>query len=363
MVCGMEHSTSFMPGGSRVIELRCLDKFLRPRPICVGNTMTDASGSNVPTIAETLSAERSHVIQHARIERRQFLLTCLVVGAPVVGTIAAIAWACFRPVTITEVALLLAMWFVSHCLGIEIGYHRFFTHRSFEAPAAVRWLLAMFGAFAFQGSPLYWTALHRRHHELSDCPGDPHSPKPDGSGVIPWLKGLWHSHIAWMGTVPLPDTLHYTPDLLKDPIVRWTSNYYYYIAIGGLLLPAAIAGAIFQSWEGVFAGLLWGGVVRLFLSSNFTWCVNSVCHTLGARPYETDDNSRNVALLAIPTFGESWHNNHHALPSSACNTHKWWQIDLSYIVIFLAAKIGLFRQVKVLDPTQFQEKCTSESGS
>jgi stearoyl-CoA desaturase (delta-9 desaturase) len=288
-----------------------------------------------------------NVIASPALRRWQSLMTTLVVGIPLLGTAAAVVWLFFHSIALIEVALLGFMWIVTGGLGIEVGYHRFLVHRSFEAPAAVRLLLASAGAMALQGPPLYWSAIHRRHHELSDAPGDPHTPNIGCAGLFGRLRGIWHAHIGWMTSHPVPNTLHYVPDLVKDPVVRWVNRYYLLIAVGGLVLPAAISGAIHQSWEGVVAGFLWGGLVRVLLASNATWSVNSICHAFGSRPFNTDDDSRNVALLAIPTFGESWHNNHHAFPTLARAGLHWWQLDLAYLMIWVMARLGLVTAVRV----------------
>jgi stearoyl-CoA desaturase (delta-9 desaturase) len=290
---------------------------------------------------------RSYVlVSTPAIRRRQWWMTCLIAGVPTLGTVAAIIWAFYRPIGYTEVCLGLGMWIVSGGLGVVVGYHRFLVHRSFEAPSPVRFLLTAAGAMAFQGPPIYWVAVHRRHHEHSDGPGDPHAPITGQQGLIWRLRALWHAHVGWMANHDMPNTLHYAPDLLKDRAVMWVNRHYLLISFLGLLIPTIAAGALHFSWEGALAGFLWGGPVRLFCTSNSIWSVNSICHLFGSRDYETDDDSRNVALLAILTFGESWHNNHHAFPTSAQFGMRWWQFDLGYLIIILLACFGLVRNVR-----------------
>lgn len=300
------------------------------------------------------------IVESSRLSRCRRLMTCLLLAVPFLGAVVAAAWTFFRPVGATEVSLLVGMWLLTSGLGTGAGYHRLLTHRTFKSPAAVRLFLASAGAMAFQGPPLYWAALHRRHHELSDGPGDPHSPAPNRAGLLVRARRLWHAHAGWMLDHPVPNTLHYVPDLLKDRAVLWVNRHYLPIALAGLLLPAAAAGLVYLSWEGALAGLLWGGLVRLFFASHATWSVNSVCHAVGSRAYETSDNSRNVALLAIPTFGESWHNNHHAFPASARMGLRWWQLDLAYLMIRCMACLGLASEVRVSDARG--QACRCENG-
>lgn len=282
----------------------------------------------------------------ASMRRRQRFLSSLIVWVPALATTAALAWAFIRPIGPLEVATFLTMLGLSTGVGISVGYHRLLTHRAFDAPAPVRLFFACAGATAFQGPPIYWSAVHRRHHELSDCHGDPHSPNacmPDEQST---LHGLWHAHIGWLSNHDMPNTLHYVPDLLRDRSVMWVNRHYWPIAIGSLFLPAAVAGAVLECWDGVLAGFLWGGLVRVFVCSHVLWSVNSICHSFGRTDNATNDNSRNVAFLAVPSFGESWHNNHHAFPASARFGHRWWQVDLGYLIIRTLATVGLAFNVR-----------------
>jgi stearoyl-CoA desaturase (Delta-9 desaturase) len=273
-------------------------------------------------------------------------MTCLVVTIPALATAGAIAWAIVRPIGCIEIGLFLLMWTLTGGFGVDVGYHRFLVHRSFEAKAVVRFILAAAGAMSFQGPPLYWAAVHRRHHEFSDVPGDPHSPNSQTLGISARIRDLWHAHIGWMANHDVPSTIHYVPDLLKDRVVICVNRYYLLIASAGLVLPAVAAGTLLGSWEGAVAGFLWGGLVRVFFASHATWSVNSICHVFGTQVYDCRDDSRNVVLLAIPTFGGSWHNNHHAFPTSARHGMCWWQLDLGYMMIWVMSNLGLVRNVR-----------------
>jgi stearoyl-CoA desaturase (delta-9 desaturase) len=242
---------------------------------------------------------------------------------------------------------LLGVFYAITMLGITVGFHRHFTHRSFEAHPAVRWALAVSGSMAIQGSVLSWAATHRRHHHHSDRAGDPHSPNLAARGFIPASRAFFHAHFGWMfGDQPAADA-GYVGDLLRDPLVRRASNCFLGYAALGLLLPAVISGLIRWSFEGAWNGLLWGGFCRTFLVHHMTWSINSACHLWGTRTYAVDDESRNNWFCALATFGEGWHNNHHAFPSSARHGFGAWQIDLSYWLVVVLQRCRLVWDVRL----------------
>src|SRR3954462_15534839 len=220
-------------------------------------------------------------------------------------------------------------------LGITVGFHRLFTHRSFKAKPAVRAVLAVCGSAAIEGPVISWVADHRRHHAFSDQPGDPHSPHGDhGVGVRGALQGLAHAHVGWLFRHDQRGArARYAPDLLSDPTIRFVDRTFFVWAIGGLALAFGLGVAIGGTVTAGLTGLLWGGGVRLFLLHHVTYSINSICHVFGRRRFRTTDESRNVAWLALPSFGESWHNNHHAFPTSARHGLGRWQLDPSALVI------------------------------
>ena len=244
-----------------------------------------------------------------------------------------------------ELALLLVMYTVS-AMGITVGFHRLYTHRSFEAVAPVRAVLGVCGSMALQGPLLEWVSRHRRHHQHSDQPGDPHSPHEFGGGLWGVAKGFVHAHIGWAFDPDPPGGERYVPDLRKSRLNRVVSALFPLWVLLGVLLPAAAGGLAYGTWGGAAAGLVWGGLVRIFLVHHVTWSINSVCHLWGSRPYETSDQSRNNALFGILAFGEGWHNNHHAFPTSARHGLRWWQLDTSYLAIRALEVCGLAWQVK-----------------
>lgn len=246
-------------------------------------------------------------------------------------------------------ALMMGMFAVS-ALGITVGYHRYFTHRSFETVKPVAFLLAVAGSMAAQGSVLEWVATHRKHHQHSDGEEDPHSPNLAGGGVAGVLKGMWHAHVGWI-LAPRPAGFgRYIGDLRKSRMIRVVSALFPVWMLLGLLIPAAAAGLYTQTWTGALLGFLWGGLVRIFLVHHITWSVNSVCHLWGYRSFESHDESRNNVLIGVLALGEGFHNNHHAFPTSARHGLRWWEVDISYLFIRLLMLVGLAKAVKV--PTQ-----------
>jgi stearoyl-CoA desaturase (delta-9 desaturase) len=245
---------------------------------------------------------------------------------------------------------LLAGMYVLCILGTTVGFHRHFTHRAFKARRPLRAILAVVGSMAAQGPLLYWVASHRRHHAYSDQPGDPHSPNLDGGGLRGLARGLWHAHIGWMFSEEQSDWIHFARDVMQDRILFRIHQTYFTWVLLGLFLPAAAGGLLTGSWLGAAGGLLWGGLVRMFLVNHASWCVGSVCHVWGTRPFETRDRSANNYPVALFTFGEGLQNNHHAFQNSAAHRVAWWQPDFSMTVIRALEWVGLVWDVKVPTP-------------
>jgi stearoyl-CoA desaturase (Delta-9 desaturase) len=242
-------------------------------------------------------------------------------------------------------------------LGITVGFHRYFTHKSFDAPKPVEIALGILGSMAVQGPLLQWAATHRRHHQHSDEHDDPHSPHAhDHEGVLGVIKGAWHAHMGWMIESRRHPIGKYIPDLRSQPTTRMISKLFPLWALLGLVLPGIVAGLITWSWLGVLLGVIWGGLVRTFLVHHVTWSVNSICHIWGSRPYNSHDESRNNPIVGVLALGEGWHNNHHAFPASARHGLAWWQVDISYEVIRLMGLVGLVRNIRV--PTK--DRCEAK---
>ncbi len=287
-----------------------------------------------------------------RLQRRHFLLFDIL---PFVGVAAAIAFLWVHPFGWTEFWLLFGMWVLTG-MGITVGYHRLFTHRTFTAVPAVQVALAIAGSMAGQGPVVSWAAIHRRHHECSDRDGDPHSPNLSGGGLRGTLRGLAHSHFLWMRRHEYPNVAHYTPDLIKNRrLVSVARRYYWWFALG-LAIPTVIGGLVYWSWEGAVSGLLWGGFVRVFLLEHIIWAINSFLHMYGTKPFRSRENSRNGGVFALMTFGESWHNNHHAFPESASFGLSWYRLDPGYWLIQLLAACGLAAEVGKPTPDRIEAK-------
>jgi stearoyl-CoA desaturase (delta-9 desaturase) len=273
-------------------------------------------------------------------EHRSFILASSL--GPLIGVMGAIVIAWDHIFFAADAIVLLCGWFVC-ATGVTIGYHRLLAHRAFETYRPIRFLFVAFGAVAGQGPPITWAAHHRRHHRLADKPGDPHSPYANEEpGVRGALRGLWHAHLGWLFNSDLTsDPIRYCPDLVRDKDMRFISNHFGAFVLAGLILPGLIGWAITGTLLGFATGVLWGGLVRWFISNHITYAINSVGHYFGRRRFATSDESRNVSWLAIISFGEAWHNNHHAFPRSYTHGMRWFEVDISALVIHAMEKLGL----------------------
>ncbi|MGZ6638518.1 MAG: acyl-CoA desaturase [Solirubrobacteraceae bacterium] len=273
----------------------------------------------LPRAAETVP------IEHERSERivRTMIFTIPPAALVLAGSLAwggALHW---------QDLLVLALTYLLTGLGITVGYHRLFTHRSFKTTRTLRTLLAVLGSMAVEGPVIEWVATHRKHHRFSDHSGDPHSPHVDcAPGWRGALRGLGHAHVGWMMRgKDMANPARYAKDLLADPDLRFISATFPLWVVAGLAVPFGLGVALTGSVVGGLTGLLWGGAVRVFLLHHVTFSINSLCHFFGQRPFATGDQSRNLAWLAPLAFGEAWHNNHHAFPTSARHGLGRWQLD------------------------------------
>ena len=266
---------------------------------------------------------------------------------PFAGVLLAITLLWNNAVGWTDLGLMLVLY-VLMGFGITIGFHRMLTHRAFEAIAPLKATLLVLGSMAIQGPAIAWAVDHRTHHAFSDKEGDPHSPHHGFAGGLGGqLRGLLHAHMGWMFAVnPAADVQRYAKDLLDDPLVRFIDRTFLLWAVLGFVVPFWIGYAITGTWKGALTGLLWGGLVRLFLNHHVTWSVNSICHYFGRRPFAAHDQSTNNWVLALPSLGESWHHNHHVFPSSAVHGLGRAQVDLSALMIAVWEKLGWVRNVR-----------------
>jgi stearoyl-CoA desaturase (delta-9 desaturase) len=281
------------------------------------------------------------------------IVTAIGVSIPMIGVL--IALGLFWGVAVRPVDLaLLFVFYTLTGVGISVGYHRLFTHSAFQTSPAMRGALAILGSFALEGGVIGWACEHRKHHAYSDVQGDPHSPHVSGPGFKGKVKGLWHAHMGWFfSTKGMAETeLRFRRDLDADPVVKTVDRLYFLWIILTLGIPFAIGYAVGGTlWLG-FEAMVWGGLVRIFLGHHITWSINSICHMFGSRPYKARDESRNNFLLALPSFGESWHNNHHAFPASAIFGLDRGQLDLGALTIRLFERLGLVWNVNAPNESQ-----------
>jgi stearoyl-CoA desaturase (delta-9 desaturase) len=252
--------------------------------------------------------------------------------------------------------LILALCYMVIGTGVTVGFHRLFAHRSFKTGRALRVAFAVLGSAAAEGPVIDWVATHRKHHQFSDIEGDPHSPHVGhGRGLTGALRGLLHAHIGWVfSDMEVADERRYAKDLLNDPLIRFVDQTFALWVVAGLAAAFGLGVALSGSLVGGLEALLWGGAARIFLLHHATFSINSLCHFFGRREYQTTDESRNLAWLAIPTWGEAWHNNHHAFPTSYRHGLRRWQVDPSAGVIRVLEMLGLAWDVVRVDPARKQ---------
>jgi stearoyl-CoA desaturase (delta-9 desaturase) len=282
----------------------------------------------------------------------------VVVTVVPIGLVGFAAWQAWGGALHWPDLVVMAFTYLLTGLGITVGFHRLFTHRSFKTSPAMRGVLAALGSAAVEGPVIEWVANHRKHHRFSDQPGDPHSPHVDrGSGWRGALAGLYHAHIGWIfGGGALAEEERYAKDLLADPVVRFVDRTFLLWVAAGLAVPFGLGVALTGTVVGGLTALLWGGAVRMFCLHHATFSINSLCHFFGRRRFDTDDESRNLVWLALPTLGEAWHNNHHAFPTSARHGLRWWQLDPSAWFIAGLQRLGLVWDVVRISSEREQSK-------
>ncbi len=310
------------------------------------NTTTSTSSFIFIDPAEEPAIEERHGEQDEPLSSTHKIAILIAVTLPVLGLAAAIVLLWGRGIGALEITLLAVMYSLT-ILGVTVGFHRQFTHKSFDTVPAVRMLLAIFGSMSAEGSVITWCAVHRMHHQHSDHEGDPHSPHLHGGGFRGFLKGVWHSHMGWLFQAHPKGLNRYVPDLLADKALLRVDRLFPLWVLIGFVIPTAIGGLVTGTWMGALLGFLWGGLVRVFLMHHVTWSVNSICHIWGSKDFRSHDESRNNWLFGVIGFGEGWHNNHHAFPTSARHGLKWWQIDFSYVVIRVLNLLGLAWNIRI----------------
>ena len=284
-------------------------------------------------------------------ETRDRIILTVNTVLPIVSLVV-VGWQLWEQALHTSDLIVFAIVYPLTGLGITVGFHRHLTHRAFKAKKPVRAALAILGSAAVEGPVISWVADHRKHHAFTDVPGDPHSPHVGhGGGLRGALKGLAHAHLGWLyDHSQRALKTRYAPDLMKDPLIRFVDRTFVIWVLAGLAVPFGLGWAIGGSLHTALTGLLWGGLVRMFVLHHVTYSINSLCHFFGSRDFDTDDESRNLAWLAPMSFGESWHNNHHAYPTSAHHGHGVWQVDPGAGLIWTLEKLGLAWDVVRVKP-------------
>jgi len=243
-------------------------------------------------------------------------------------------------------------------LGVTLGFHRLFAHRSFATFRPVECALMILGCMA-SGAPFFWITSHRTHHRHSDRDGDPHSPYVWAGQRLGTLKGFWHCHFDWFHSHGYAYQISVVRDLISRPELVWIDRHWLVWYLIGLAVPGVIGFIVGGTAYDVLIGFLWGGLLRHFLGLQLSCMVNSICHLWGSRPYDTRDKSRNNFVIGLLAFGEGWHNNHHAFPSSARHGFHWWQPDLTWLLIWLLKRVGLAWRVQ--QPNFAEHRVASDS--
>jgi stearoyl-CoA desaturase (Delta-9 desaturase) len=278
----------------------------------------------------------------SRLEQIALALFILV---PFVALIAAVPVAWGGWLGWVDIGIALFMYYFT-LLGVTVGFHRLFTHKSFKPNRGVKIGLAIAGSMAVQGPVVRWVADHRKHHKFSDRDGDPHSPWKYGASLRGLTKGMYHAHVGWLFDEEQTPQRKYAPDLMKDKDIVAVSRHFWLWTLVSLAIPLVLGGLITWSWQGALTAFFWGSLVRVALLHHVTWSINSICHAVGNRPFLSRDKSANVWWLAIPSGGESWHNLHHADPTCARHGVLRGQVDMTARTIWVLEKLGWVEDVR-----------------
>jgi stearoyl-CoA desaturase (delta-9 desaturase) len=318
----------------------------------------------VAVAAEAATAPAADDVEPVLHETRDRIITGTVTVLPVVA-LSVVVWQAWSHSLHWRDVLVFGVLYAITGLGVTVGFHRLFTHRSFTTYPWVRFLFAAAGSMAIEGPIISWVADHRKHHAFSDQEGDPHSPHVGhGGGWRGALKGLAHAHVGWLFIhTHRGKRERYAPDLLADPVVAFVDRTFVWWVVAGLATPFALGWAIGGTLSAALTGLLWGGAVRMLVLHHVTYSINSLCHFFGHRRFDTGDESRNLAWLSVFSLGEAWHNNHHAFPTSAVHGLRRWQPDPSAFVISTLEKMGLAWNVVRISPERQKRKAAPASAS
>lgn len=311
--------------------------------------------TTTPSPQASRSDNESHSIIAGQHPRGAITLIAVFTITPLLALFAAVPFAWGWGLNWVDVGLA-AFFYYASGLGVTVGFHRYFTHRAFKAKKPLRIALAVAGSFAMQGSVIQWVADHRRHHAYADKEGDPHSPWLYGTGPVAVARGFLHAHMGWLFERNLTNRERFAPDLLKDRGLARVSSLFPLWTLATLTLPALLGGLISWSWWGALTGFFWAGLVRVGVLHHVTWAVNSICHMIGERPFASRDRAANFWPMAIVSFGESWHNSHHADPTCARHGVDRGQLDTSARVIWAFEKFGWAHQVRWPTPQRLAKR-------
>jgi len=297
-----------------------------PAPAVTYDPATD-----ITTLSGALGSERQSMLERVAL--------AVFIALPFAAVVAAVPVAWGGWLGWHDVAIALVFYLVTG-LGITAGFHRLFTHKAYKPNRALKIAMAIAGSLAIEGPVIRWVADHRKHHKFSDRDGDPHSPWRYGESLPALAKGFAYAHVGWLFDVEQTSQRRYAPDLMKDPdLVRISRQFPLWVLVS-LVSPAIVGGLWSMSWQGAVTAFFWATLVRMSLLHHVTWSINSICHTVGERPFSTRDRSGNVWWLAVLSFGESWHNLHHADPTCARHGVLRGQLDSSARLIWLFERLG-----------------------
>lgn len=296
-----------------------------------------------PTTTSAVQAEslaRAIVQLNPKSARAKRVVALVTIGVPGIGFAVALYLAVIGRATVLDYALF-AVFYAIQMFGITLGFHRYAAHKSFKTSRFFEGVLLIAGSMALEGPLSFWVSTHRRHHRYADELGDPHSPNLSGTGPLAKLKGLWYAHIPWMFSDQESRVNVFAPDVLRDRHLFNYSRTYPIWALLSLALPGLLGLAIGGTVASGLSGFVFGGLARVFVANQAAWCVGSISHMFGSRPFVNRDNSANNWPVAIFTFGEGLQNNHHAFPGAYRHGMRWWEPDASAWVLAVFAKAGI----------------------
>jgi stearoyl-CoA desaturase (Delta-9 desaturase) len=296
-----------------------------------------------PTTTSAVQAEslaRAIVQLNPKSARAKRVVALVTIGVPGIGFAVALYLAVTGRATVLDYALFVAFYAIQ-MFGITLGFHRYAAHKSFKTSRFFEGVLLIAGSMALEGPLSFWVSTHRRHHRYADELGDPHSPNLSGTGPLAKLKGLWYAHIPWMFSDQESRVNVFAPDVLRDRHLFNYSRTYPIWALLSLVLPGLLGLAIGGTVASGLSGFVFGGLARVFVANQAAWCVGSISHMFGSRPFVNRDNSANNWPVAIFTFGEGLQNNHHAFPGAYRHGMRWWEPDASAWVLAVFAKAGI----------------------